>query len=243
MRITRCYVDQPLTLEAELTLPQAVATHLHQVLRVKEKQTIILFNGDGHDYHAIIQSSQKRCITVLITAKNLKTTESPAYLHLGQVISRGERMRYTLQKAVELGVSEITPLISARCNVKLDADKQTQRLEHWRNIIIAAAEQSGRAVLPRLNPIMDIGAWLPQQKNGILLDPASSQTLASITFNSRDATILIGSEGGLEQPEIAAAITQGFQGIALGPRILRTETAAVVILSLLQAKLGDLSGI
>ena len=170
-----------------------------------------------------------------------KDLESPLTTRLVQGISRGERMDYTLQKAVELGVTEIVPVITERTVVRLDSGKTDKRLARWRAIVISACEQSGRTAIPVVARPLRLDKWFatPLTGTGVLLDPRSDIALAGISIANRSLTVLIGPEGGLSELERASAYRQGYVGASLGPRILRTETAAVAALAILQGTFGD----
>lgn len=244
MRIPRFYlpaVYQP-GLVVELNKDQ---THYAlTVLRLKNGHLIDVFDGQGQQARASLRVINKRTAQVTLVEISQPQTESPLHTRLLQGISRGERMDYALQKAVELGVSEIQPLFTERCEVRLEDDKQHKRREQWQALVVSACEQSGRCVVPQVNPIKTLTEWFTQnpQAPGLVLDPYSQKTLSQLPKPdlSQSLPLLIGPEGGLSENEVLLAQQQGFQGIRLGPRILRTETAAPVILSLLQAQWGDL---
>lgn len=204
--------------------------------------SLILFNGEGLACNATIGQIEKKQVEVSLGEKLAGTTESPLCVHLGLGISKGERMDIAIQKAVELGVSEITPLFTRYSMVKLDAKRQAKRLEHWRGIIISACEQCGRNRLPVLHPIMQSQDWL-QQNHAVLkltLDPVAKQSLAQQPAPSGNISLYIGPEGGLSEDEIKLATQHDFQGVRLGPRILRTETAVIAALTAVQMQWGDL---
>ena len=230
MRIPRIY---------EPAAPLAVDTQIS----LSPGEKIILFNGDGYDCEAQLTASDKKHVTALITARTEVKNESPLYLHLAQVISRGERMEFTLQKSVELGVAEITPLISSRCGVRLNAERMEKKEEQWRKIIISACEQCGRATVPKLNPTEDLEKFLSEKTEDLCLNlnPAAQDSIKNLQIGNRRVRLLIGSEGGLSDSEIALAAQSGYHDILLGPRVLRTETASLVAISIIQAFHGDLT--
>lgn len=240
--MTRIYLDQPLDSEQIVTLPESAARHLVQVLRLRVGDGFIAFNGLGGEFNAILHSADKREAQARIGAFNPVHRESPLSLTLAQCVSKGERMDYTLQKAVELGVTEIMPLLSERSVVKLDAERWGKKLEHWRGVIISACEQSGRTRIPVLHPVVPLLKWLPQLPASTLkltLAPKARQTLHGMPPGSHPVLLLVGPEGGLSDAEIRHAETTGFVPLALGPRILRTETAGVAVLAAIQALWGD----
>lgn len=204
---------------------------------------LILFDGSNHIFEASISRLDKKQIEAAIHAHRLDDRESPLTIHLGQVISRGERMEFTIQKSVELGVKTITPLWSERCGVKLDGERQDKKIQQWQKIAIAACEQCGRNVVPEIRPIMKLADWCREQ-DGMLklnLHPRASHSLKSIPLQPDvGVRLLIGSEGGLSPEEILMTEQQGFTEVLLGKRVLRTETAALATISALQILYGDL---
>lgn len=204
---------------------------------------LILFDGSNHIFEATIETVGKKQIDVSIQQQQLDDRESPLPIHLGQVISRGDRMEFTIQKSVELGVTTITPLWSERCGVKLDEERQDKKLQQWQKIAIAACEQCGRNVVPEIRPIMKLTDWCKEQ-DGMLklnLHPRASYTLKSLPqIPAEGVRLLIGSEGGLSTEEIAMTETEGFTEVLLGKRVLRTETAALATITALQTLYGDL---
>lgn len=241
MRVPRIFHAGPLQPHNELELAESTANHVARVLRMREQSPLVIFNGQGGEFHAHIIRIEKRQVVVTLGEFIERDAESPLRITLAQGISRGERMDYTLQKAVELGISTIVPLLTEHCVVELKGERLGKRLEHWRGIIISACEQCGRNRLPELLPVASLSEWLAQPGEGsrLLLDhraAGSINTLAAATA----FTLLIGPEGGLSPAEQQQALTAGYQGVRLGPRVLRTETAALVALSALQARFGDL---
>lgn len=227
----------------EIALDEPAARHLIQVLRLRLNDPFILFNGWGQAWQARLTASSRRHATAGIEQGLETNPESPLHTHLGLGISKGERMDYAIQKAVELGVSEITPLFTRYSMVKLDDKRKEKRQQHWQGIIIGACEQCGRNQLPTLHPAQDNTSWLTgtQTEVRILLDPLAAQALTDIAARPRSTSLYIGPEGGLSDEEIDTAKQAGFTGIRLGPRVLRTETAVVATLTALQLTWGDLT--
>lgn len=240
MRLTRLWVDAPLTTNSHLQLPTETTHYVTNVLRLRKGAPLIIFNGQGGEYQAVISELQKKTAILHIGEHSAVERESTLELTLVQAISRPEHMDYTVQKAVELGVSRIIPVISER-SPPLDKEKMLKRWQHWQKIVISACEQCGRNRVPQLSLIQPLYQWLTQPiaEPSILLDPLASQTLPSLEHPQR-VTILIGAEGGLTEEEIGQAKHAGYVGVRLGSRILRTETAALAILAICQAQWGDL---
>lgn len=244
MRLTRVYVDAPLQAGTTISLPEDAAGHLLRVLRLQSGDACVLFNGDGHDYPARISDAGKRDAQVEILTQQVLANESSLAITLVQAIARGDKMDWIVQKATELGVAAIIPVSSERSEVKLDAQRADKRAAHWRGTAISACEQSGRARIPLLAPLTAL-ADLPQQLPGnslrLLLDPNAGQTAASLRIDQvTEVVIAIGPEGGWSENDIRLLSTQGFIGMRLGPRVLRTETAGLAAISALQALHGDL---
>lgn len=241
MRIPRIYYPDSIPLEEEFTLTDEAGHHIATVLRLKPNHPIVLFNGDGNEYSAQIISVQRRKVIVEADACLSIDKESPLHLHLGQGVSKGDRMDIVLQKSVELGVSEITPVITERCAVKLDESRWEKKLNQWQKIVIGACEQSGRNTLPTLHAPVTLNQWLASStmSSRLVLAPGAEQSLVRQPYNTHGYRLLIGPEGGLSEAEIHLANENGYQSVSLGPRILRTETAALSSLSILQAQHGD----
>jgi 16S rRNA (uracil1498-N3)-methyltransferase len=238
--MTRVHVAVPLTVDSSLELPEAAARHVAQVLRMRAGELLTLFNGTGGEYGAVIESVERRSVKVRVEDFRDVERESTLAVTLAQCVSRGERMDYTLQKAVELGVSAMVPLLSARGVVKLDGERWEKKLEHWRGVMVSACEQSGRTRIPVLAPLQKLDAWLAQPAEGarLVLAPGGAHTLRELP-PTHAATLLVGPEGGLADEEAALAVRRGYTAIGLGPRVLRTETAGVAALAALQALWGD----
>jgi 16S rRNA (uracil1498-N3)-methyltransferase len=240
MRLTRLHVDLDLTPGAEFDLPSAQARHAVQVLRLERDAPLVLFNGDGYDYPARLIEVQRDRVRVLIESCGDPESAPVLDIHLALGISKGERMDFAIQKAVELGVTRITPLFTRRTQVRLDGARLDKRLEHWRGVVVSACEQSGRRRLPVLEPALELGAWLERpHTGGLLLDPLAELALPARPAPASGLTLLIGPEGGLDPRERGAARSHGFQGVRLGPRILRTETAPLAAIAVIQAMWGD----
>ncbi len=225
-----------------MALCEDAANHAGKVLRMQAGEALELFNGDGNNYAAVIIEVGKKQLVVDIQSSSENPIESPLKLHLGQGISRGDRMDFAIQKAVELGVSEITPLFTERCGVKLDADRLEKKREQWQKIVISACEQSGRSVVPPVHQPVTLEKWLGQPDNclKLTLDPWTSATIKQLSPTDR-LRLVIGPEGGFSDREVAATTLAGFQPVRLGPRVLRTETAALTAIAALQLQLGDLA--
>lgn len=239
--MTRIHVPLPLAAGTSLDLPDEAARHVAQVLRMRVGEPLVLFNGEGGEYQATITATGRRDVAVSIDSFDPVDRESRLDITLVQCVSKGERMDYTVQKAVELGVSHILPLLSERSVVKLDAERWDKKLEHWRGIAASACEQSGRTRLPEVAPVQKLDAWLATRDAALrlVLAPTESVSLKALP-PAASIALLIGPEGGLSDNEIAAARRAGCVGIGLGPRVLRTETAGVAALAALQLLWGDL---
>jgi 16S rRNA (uracil1498-N3)-methyltransferase len=201
----------------------------------------VLFNGDGCNYSAELETASKKQAQAKVLSRSALEQASVLNIHLCIAVSKGERMDFAIQKSVELGVNEITPLFTQRSVVKLSNERLSKRLQHWRKVIIAACEQSGRCRLPALNDAIELDRWIdtPHQGTSLILNPESETAIGSLNQPADKLNILIGPEGGLTTAEITSAENYGFQGITLGPRILRTETAPLAVIASLQALWGD----
>lgn len=241
MRVPRLYCPNMDQNAEILTLPDSVHRHVVQVLRLKKHAFLRLFDGKGTEYLAVLEQVTKRSSTVKLTEKITVENESSVRITLLQGLSRGERMEYALQKAVELGVNHIIPVMTARCNVSLSGDRADKRLAHWQGVMTSACEQSGRAFLPTLSKVTRLEEAIEHcdVKCRLVLDPLANSGLSSREKQS-EVALLIGPEGGLSEQEIKQAVDSGFQSTTMGPRILRTETAAVVALAIVQTLWGDL---
>ncbi len=242
MRIPRIYHPAAFPAGSEFALCEEAANHVGRVLRMNAGEALELFNGDGCNYPARISRVEKKAVYVEAAAGSLNPTESPLQLHLGQGISRGDRMDFAIQKAVELGVSAITPLFTERCGVKLDAERAEKKREQWQKMVISACEQSGRSVVPVVHPLLSLDKWLAQDDEclKLTLDPWTDATIKGLAPTDK-VRLVIGPEGGFSDAEIDATRAAGFQPVRLGPRVLRTETAALCAIAALQLQLGDLA--
>ena len=243
MRLTRCFVELPLSVGGNVALPESAAAHLVRVLRLQQGDACVLFNGDGHDYAARLSSVGKREVLADIQSAQAIANESPLHLTLVQGIARGEKMDLILQKATELGVAAIIPVMAERTEVKLDAERTGRRLAHWQAVIAAACEQSGRVRLPTLAAPQRLAAWASTlgEESGLrlALDPAGEVSPRALpAFAS--AVLVVGPEGGLSDQDLNILDQADFRGLRLGPRILRTETAGLAAITALQAIHGDL---
>lgn len=238
----RFFMAAPLAAGTEVALTDEVAHHLLRVLRAQSGERLVLFNGEGGCYDAELAGVGKKSATARILGFSADDRESPLCTHLGQVMSRGERMDYAIQKATEMGVSVITPLFSERCELKLRGEERAdKKLEHWRQIAISACEQCGRNRLPQINPPLPLDQWLTETEEvaRYVLAPSVSGGPAPTSDGPKSVALLIGPEGGLSEAEISRAVNAGFAPWQLGPRVLRTETAPVAALSVLQWLYGD----
>jgi len=243
MRLTRSHVDLPLAVGQAVSLPEEVANHLVRVMRLREGDGCVLFNGDGHDYSATLVESGKREARVQVTAAQPVDNESPLPVTLLQGIARGEKMDLILQKATELGVQAIVPVNAERTEVKLDPARAEKRLAHWRSVVVSACGQSGRARVPSVAPpqsVQEAARAMPGAALKLTLDPQGEHRLSTLESAPGGVVIAIGPEGGWSPRDRQALAAAGFQGLQLGPRILRTETAGLAAIAALQARLGDL---
>ena len=243
MRLTRVHVPGPLAAGSRRILDGDAANHILRVLRLRPGDPLTLFDGSGAEHAARIEEVRKSAVTVTLGDCSSPLRESPLRLTLAQGISRGERMDWVVQKSTELGVARIVPIQTERTVVKLDSQQSARKLHHWRAIAIAACEQCGRNTLPELAAPQTLHDFLKDADTDatrLLLSPAGSLRIDELTPAAPRITVLIGPEGGLGEPEQRAALAAGFLAVRLGPRVLRTETAAVAALTLLQHRFGDL---
>lgn len=239
--MTRVHVHEPLTVDTRLALPEVAVHHLAQVLHVRPGELLVLFNGTGGEYEAVIESVDRRSVHVRVESYREVERESPLQVTLAQCVSKGERMDYAIQKAVELGVQRIVPLLSQRGVVRLDAERWERKLTHWRAVAVAACEQSGRTRMPHVDAVQKLETWLAAAPAGtrLVLAPQAATTLRHVR-DLHSPTLLVGPEGGLAAEEVEAARRWDFRPVGLGPRVLRTETAGVAALAAIQALWGDL---
>ena len=242
MRAVRHFVDAPLGVGQTVDLPEAAIAHLVRVLRLGVGDPVVLFNGDGCDYPARMLSAGKRGAEAQVLERLPLDNESPLPLTLAQGIARGEKMDLILQKATELGVARIAPVQTERTEVRLDAERAGKRMAHWRGVVLGACEQSGRARVPELlepQPLASFAANEPPSHR-FLLDPYAERGIAQAgVLPGEPVTLLIGPEGGLSERDRLTARAAGFQGLRLGPRVLRTETAGLAAIAAFNALYGD----
>jgi 16S rRNA (uracil1498-N3)-methyltransferase len=224
-----------------VTLPEGVARHVTRVLRLGAGAPLVVFDGHGSEAGVRLAEVSRKQATVSVEAVWAGRFESPLQVHLGQAISKGDRMDYAIQKAVELGVAAITPLYTRRGDVRLKGEREAKKLAHWQAVAASACEQSGRATLPPVHPPLSLDEWLLQRDEPLrlMLHPATESGLQA-ERSPAAAALLIGPEGGLAPDDIEAARAAQFTPLTLGPRVLRTETAPVVALTLLQHLWGDI---
>lgn len=243
MRLTRCHVDAGLAVGTSIALPDASANHLARVLRLREGDGCVLFNGDGRDYDARIAAISKRGVLADVVGARDVDNESPLRVSLLQGIARGEKMDLILQKATELGVASVIPVMAERTEVKLDAERTEKRMAHWRSVIASACEQSGRARLPSLAVPTALGDAAKAVDHGatkLTLDPTGDVSLATVKIDAAAVVVAIGPEGGWSPRDRDTLSAAGFIGLRLGPRVLRTETAGLAAIAALQSRFGDL---
>ncbi|HEY6483061.1 MAG TPA: 16S rRNA (uracil(1498)-N(3))-methyltransferase [Steroidobacteraceae bacterium] len=242
MRLTRVHVEEPLQVGQQRTLTGHAAAHIARVLRLRSGAALTLFDGSGGEYAGRVAEIHKGTVRVEVLEHHALERESPLRLTLCQGISRGERMDWVVQKATELGVWRIAPLFTRRSVVQLDAQQAERKSQHWRAIAIAACEQSGRNRIPAISAPSALHEFLQTGAGGgrVLLSPAARVRLSDVALEGAALSVLIGPEGGLTQAEQELAAAAGFGAVGLGPRVLRTETAAVCALTLLQSRFGDL---
>jgi 16S rRNA (uracil1498-N3)-methyltransferase len=243
MRLTRVHVPQPLAAGQRHTIEGDAANHITRVLRLRPGDPLTLFDGRGGEHEARVEGFRKGAVIVEVGDRSAAAVESPLSLTLAQGVSRGERMDWVVQKATELGVTRIVPVLTERTVVKLDAKQGERKLLHWQGIAAAACEQSGRDRIPSVDVALTLAAFfggVDSRATRVLLSPAARLRVADLLRPEGDVVVLIGPEGGLTEAEQQAALEAGFVAVRLGPRVLRTETAAVAALTLLQHHFGDL---
>lgn len=249
MRLTRVHVATPLMGGAALELPDAAGAHLVRVLRLGVGAALAVFDGRGNEFGAVIERIRGTRVDVELKDRRAGAPESPLQLTLLQSISRAERMDWTIQKATELGVVRIVPLKTEYTIVRLDNAGAEKKRQHWLSIAASACEQCGRAVVPEIQAPLTLPEYIAAQRNPdapdaglkLALDPEAATGLRALPIASGVASLLVGPEGGLSGAELKLATGHGFTAVRLGPRVLRTETAAVAALAALQALQGDLA--
>lgn len=237
----RFYVDFALSPDSVVELPDNVVRHLN-VLRVKNTEEIVLFNGNGKSYPAFPEVLEKRRASVRILREEAMDNESPLNITLVQAVSAAERMDFTLQKSVELGVAEIRPVISERCVVRLSGERAEKRVARWQEIVVSACEQSGRNIVPKVLPLTTYAQalqQLPQETTKLLMSLNRAQNLSDVQPQSGKVVFMVGPEGGWTEKEEQQAFDAGFQSVTLGKRVLRTETASLAAIAAMQTLWGD----
>jgi 16S rRNA (uracil1498-N3)-methyltransferase len=237
----RFHCPGPLASGARIVLPERVAHHV-RVLRLAAGDSLVLFSGEGGEHEATLLRVDKREAVAEIGAWSGRDVESPLSLVLAQGISAAEKMDYTIQKCVELGVTRIEPLQTTKAVVRLDGERALRRLAHWRQIAVSACEQCGRNTIPEVAPVAQLRDWLATvaEPLRLLLSPRAETRVGDLPRSDGPILLLSGPEGGLAPEEERAALVAGFTPLRLGPRILRTETAALAALAALQSHFGDL---
>ena len=240
-RLHRIYLNQDIELQQSIRLPEDAGHYLSRVLRARTGQLVVVFNGNGLDFKAEIESLDRGNVILRILDKQPVNTESPLKITLVQAISRGERMDVTLQKATELGVLAFKPVFTTRTEVRLTEKKIQKRMLHWKKVIISASEQCGRGRIPALSQPVDVMTWAQQKTDltRIMLVPGADAKLSSVLPVTK-LELLIGPEGGLDEKEVELLGRQDIIPVSLGPRILRTETAGPAATAMLQAMAGDM---
>lgn len=241
MRISRIFTEQELAPDSKLELDQKTSHYLSRVLKLRVGYLLVVFNGDGFDYAAELVSVKKDGAEISISTRLPAVAESPLAITLVQAISRGERMDYSLQKATELGVYAICPVISERVEVKLDQKRLEGRMLHWNRVVISACEQSGRARVPEIFPPVSLDEWVAggNGNNRLVLNPLSGQSLTGQTLED-NVELLVGAEGGFSEVELNKLKIGGVRQVSMGSRILRTETAGPAAIAILQSMAGDI---
>lgn len=245
MRIPRIFNAAAIRAGQSLNLTEQAQRHITQVLRLKAGSALILFDGRGGEYQATLTRVTRHEAIAEVGQHFASECESPLDITLAQGVSRGERMDLTLQKATELGVTAITPLLTERCGVRLSGERLDKKHSHWHGVVVSACEQCGRNRLPAIHSLCSLPNWLTTSDMAgslcLVLSPEAGQPLNALPPPANNAvTLLVGPEGGLSNNETELAVQQGFQPVRLGPRILRTETAGLAGLAILQALWGDL---
>ncbi len=241
MHTPRLYYPHRLEKGRPVILDARTSHRVLTVLRLTPGDTVILFDGETGEFIGRLSGIQNKQAQIQIDEHRPCQTESPVFIELGQGISRGEKMDFVIQKSVELGVHAITPLFTERCGVKLTGPRLESRIAHWQGIIISACEQSGRCKIPTLSTPMSLNDWLETPRSGqsFVCDPQAETRIRNFAEKAQQISVLLGPEGGLSDNEILLAKNRGFVGLSLGPRTLRTETATISALTLLQSNFGD----
>lgn len=247
MRNPRIYQNTEWNIGDTIPLSDDAFGHTVRVLRLKNGDNVTLINGIKYqeargEFQAELVNVSKKSAQAIIQSFKKVENESPVNIHLGQAISRGDRMDFTLQKSVELGVNSITPLFTERCGVKISGERLDKKIEQWQKIVISACEQSGRCTIPTVNPAQTLDNWLSQESSALKLNlhPKAEHSIMNLPNENERIRLLIGPEGGLSDDEIAQANKQKFIDVLLGPRVLRTETAALTAITAIQCRFGDI---
>ena len=242
MRVPRIYIHQALAPELLVELEPSASQHTARAMRMQAGDALTLFDGSGGEYGATIANVGNKAVQALVGEHRAIESESPLAVHLGIALSRGERMDWIVQKATELGVASITPLVTERVEVKLKGDRADKKRLHWQRIAVSACEQCGRNQVPIINPLQPLAQWTAGTEADCKLVLHHRATALSTTIQKPNClALLVGPEGGLSAIEIAVAETSEFQALTLGPRVMRTETAPLAALAILQARWGDMS--
>ncbi|KRO97204.1 MAG: 16S rRNA methyltransferase [SAR92 bacterium BACL26 MAG-121220-bin70] len=242
MRIPRLYTPQALASGSLIDLDEASSRHLVSVLRMSAGQQVILFNGLGGEYSGELSNVRKNTASVSVSKFIDSDRESPLKVHLAIGVSRGDRMDWIVQKATELGVCSITPLFTERTEVKLNAERLNKKNRHWQQVAISACEQCQRTLVPLVSPAIALTQWVAVDNDSLklVLHHRAENRLTALNKDSNLVSLLVGPEGGLSDSEIDLSLNYGFKALALGPRVLRTETAPLAALSILQSLWGDM---
>lgn len=243
MRIPRIYTaDDQLQVGTMVSLDREASNHLSRVLRLRVGNEVVLFNGDGHDYQGKIEAIERNQVQVHLLQAQEINVESPLHIHLYQGVTRGDKMDLTLQKGVELGIKEFTPIITERCGVKLDEKRWAKKVQHWEKVIISACEQCGRNQIPKLNPVTPLSEAISNRSGqDFFLHPDAEtqfKRYGAVNFE-QSISLWVGPEGGFSEPEVEEVKRSDITPLSLGPRVLRTETAALAAVSVINSVWGD----
>ena len=242
MRITRVYIDSGLIPGETVILDRETSHHLLNVLKIRNGQTLHVFDGSGGYYESDVIVEEKKRLSVNPRIFVDDNRESPLKLILVQGLAKGQKMDYIIQKSVEVGINRIVPVMTEFSNVRINPGRVENKLKHWKKIIIAACEQSGRNTLPELSPPMTLNDWLERDEisTRLMLLPGPGRTINELKCKDNDVSLICGPEGGLSDSEVDSCIKAGYQTLSLGPRTLRAETAAVAGLIVCQSHWGDM---
>ncbi|ALD15346.1 16S rRNA methyltransferase [Buchnera aphidicola (Aphis glycines)] len=242
-RIPRIYIDKNVKTHEKIILNLANTHYITNVLRMNIEEKLEVFNNTNYVFLSKIIEIKKKIATIIVLNKEKKNIESPLSIHLGLAVSKNEKMNFAIQKCIELGVNTITPIFSKHCNIHRNKKNILKKMLYWKNIIVSACQQCKRNIIPKINNVEDINFWMIQSNKNetkIVLNPKSSITLNQLPKQNSCIRLLVGCEGGLSSLEMQTVIKHEFIPIKLGPRILRTETAAIAAVTALQMKFGDL---